>query len=65
MRNTSSGNCSTTSPLRLNMATMVNSSATSVSGLIFGMKRSRNQASPLRARRVLRVRKPARNGTPR
>ncbi|MNR68707.1 hypothetical protein D3C85_1934230 [compost metagenome] len=53
------------SPFRLNIATMVNSRATNVSGLIRGMKRSRYQVSPLRLISSLRVRKPAMNGMPR
>ncbi|MNT93152.1 hypothetical protein D3C72_2345590 [compost metagenome] len=65
MRSTSRGSCSTMSPFRLNIATMVSSNATSVSGLIFGMKRSSYHAEPLRLIRILRVRKPARNGIPR
>ena len=35
---TSSGICTMTSPLSENMTSMVNSSATKVMGLIFGMK---------------------------
>ena len=37
MRTTSSGSCTIRFPLRLNMTTMVNSSAISVMGLIRGM----------------------------
>src|SRR3546814_6257734 len=52
-------------PLRLNIATIVNSSATSVIGAIFGRKRVSYHSLPLAPASSLRVRNPARNGMPR
>ena len=46
MRSTSSGNRTMYSPFRENITTIVNSSATSVSGLIRGMKFRSYQVSP-------------------
>ncbi len=65
MRTTSSGRCTMFAPLIENITTMVKSRKTSVSGLIFGTKRSRYQALPIRAVRIFQVAKPATNGTPR
>ena len=66
MRTTSSGSCTMVSPLSENMTTMVKSSATSVIGLIVGMKRFWYQSSPFaRDQRRSGVTIPARNGMPR
>ncbi|MNV87328.1 hypothetical protein D3C71_1814440 [compost metagenome] len=65
MRTASIGIRSTSPPFRLNIATMVNSSAARVIGLIAGRNFSSYQRTPLRAFSHRLVRKPARNGMPR
>ena len=65
MRTTSSGMRTMLSPLSENITTMVKSSATSVIGLIFGMKRSWYHSLPFARTSTKRVTTPARNGMPR
>ena len=65
MRSTSKGSFTMVSPLRLNITTMVKSSAMSVRGLIRGMKTRWYQSRPLSLPSTKRVRKPAMKGTPR
>ena len=65
IRTTSSGKRTSRSPLSENITRIVNSRATSVSGLMRGTKRVRYQGSPLSRMRANRVRNPAANGTPR
>ena len=54
-----------TSPLSENITTIVNSSATSVIGLIAGMNRVSYHVLPLALQQHERVSMPARNGMPR
>ena len=66
IRTTSSGSCTMVSPLSENITTMVKSSATSVIGLIRGMKTLLVPLLALQlAQRRSGVTKPAMNGMPR
>ena len=64
MRSTSSGMRTMASPFKLNITTMVSSSATNVIGLMAGMNTCSYQASPFSRRSTSRERKPAANGMP-
>ncbi len=65
MRTTSNGSSTIFSPLSENIATMVKSSATSVSGLSFGMNLVWYQSLLFSLMSEKRVATPARNGMPR
>ena len=65
MRTTSRGMATIVSPLRLNMTTMVNSSAARVMGLMRGMKADSYQCRPLTRNRTRRVAMPPKKGIPR
>ncbi len=65
MRTTSIGIVTISFPLRLNITTIVNSSATSVIGPIFGTKRSWYHSTETKRSITTRVSTPAMHGMPR
>ena len=65
MRSTSSGSCTMASPLKVNITTMVKSSAVSVSGEMRGMNVLSYHSSPLSGTRMTRLSTPAAKGMPR
>jgi len=65
IRTTSSGICTISLPLRLNITTMVKSRAINVMGLMNGMKRVSYHFLPFRRISTKREINPARNGMPR
>ncbi len=65
MRSTSSGSRTMYAPFSENISTIVNSSATSVSGATFGTKWWSYHSAPRARRSTNRVSNPPRNGMPR